>query len=178
MFVLHIRAFPQSTESQQIFEIIEGHMSKWGRQMSQPSGGSCTSYTRLLSTHCLKNSTVLSKEQQLVWGHQRTQTRKFYLLDHIICQASEAESCCHLYLWVFPQWLLVWFTEPFLFPQYKHCTGGDRNGALEWVIEVEENKTCKGMSPRQTPQGKPLTGTLLERGRQRPAKGSTIFMSS
>lgn len=52
--------------------------------MRQPSGGSCTSKTRLLSTHCLKNTTVLSKEQQLVWGHQRTQARKFYVLDHTI----------------------------------------------------------------------------------------------
>lgn len=178
MFVLHIRPFPQSAESQQIFEIIGGHVSKWARQMSQPSGGSCTSYTCVLSTHCLKNSTGLSKEQQLVWGYQRTQTRKFYLLDHIIYQASEAESCFHGYLWVFPQWLLVWFTEAFLFPQCTHCAGGNRNDTSEWVIGVEESKTYKGTSPRQTPQAKPLTRTLLERGRQRPAKGSTIFMSS
>lgn len=178
MFVLHIRAFPQSAESQQIFEIIGGHMSKWARQMSQPSGGSCTSYTRLLSTHSLKNSTGLSKEQQLVWGYQRAQTKKFYFLDHIIYQASEAESCFHGYLWVFCHCLLVWFTEPFLFPRCTHCTGGNRNDTLECVIGVEENKTCKGTLPRQTPQAKPLTRTLLERGRQRPAKGSTIFMSS
>lgn len=145
---------------------------RWGSLLVAP-----VPLTRLLSTHCLKNSTLLSKKQQLLWGYQRTQTRKFYLLDHLTYQASKAESCCHVYLWAFPQWFLVWFTEPFLFPQYMFCTG-DRNDALEWVIAVGENKMCKGTSQRQTPQAKPLRGTLLGRGRQRPAKGSTIFKSS